>query len=154
MQIKASDFIAIEKSYEKFLISEIDQSKFAQLLGLHFEEIRLNYARMRLPFRPEVTQPAGVMHGGAIASLIDTAVVGAIFSALDEPRMIVTVDLHIHYISALKDEDAIAQAWVRHRARSTVFLGVEVRSSSNTLIAHGELCYRVLARKRMVNKKK
>ena len=28
------------------------------------EEIRQDYARLRLPYRPEYEQPAGVVHGG------------------------------------------------------------------------------------------
>ena len=43
-------------------------------LGLELEEVRQDYARMRLPYRPELDQPIGAMHGGAIATLIDTTV--------------------------------------------------------------------------------
>ncbi len=149
MRPHPSDFVELDEAHERFLITEIHRSAFAQLVGLEFEEIRLNYARMRLPYRAELTQPAGIVHGGALATLIDTVVVGAIFSGMSELRMIVTVDMHIHYIGALQDEDAVAEAWIRHRARSTVFLGAEVRSASGQLIAHGELCYRVLPRPRV-----
>jgi len=37
-------------------------------LGFVVEDMRAGYARLRLPIRPEVMQPAGIMHGGAIAS--------------------------------------------------------------------------------------
>ena len=48
---------------------------------------RSTTARMRLPYRDELNQPAGVVHGGAIATLIDTVVVPAVASAYDEvPR--------------------------------------------------------------------
>ena len=50
------------------------------------EEIRQDYARMRLAYRPEFRQPAGVIHGGVIASMIDTVVVPAVGSGYDEPR--------------------------------------------------------------------
>jgi acyl-coenzyme A thioesterase PaaI-like protein len=54
---------------------------FPGVVGIQLEEVRLDYARMRLPFRSQLNQPAGVMHGGAIATLIDTVVVPALTSA-------------------------------------------------------------------------
>ena len=38
---------------------------FPGLLGLRVEEVRIDYCRMRLGFRPALEQPAGVVHGGA-----------------------------------------------------------------------------------------
>src|SRR3546814_15035327 len=49
-----------------------DRPFFPKFMGLQLEEIRTDYARMRLPFRPELEQPAGVVHGGAVATLVDT----------------------------------------------------------------------------------
>jgi acyl-coenzyme A thioesterase PaaI-like protein len=51
---------------------------FPNVVGLRLEEIRADYARIRLPYRDELQQPAGVVHGGAIATLIDTVVVPAV----------------------------------------------------------------------------
>ena len=47
---------------------------FPNFLGMRFEEVRLDYGRVSLPYRPEFNQPAGMIHGGVIASLIDTVV--------------------------------------------------------------------------------
>ena len=58
---------------------------FPNFLGMRFEEVRLDYGRVSLPYRPEFNQPAGMIHGGVIASLIDTVVVGPLMSALDAP---------------------------------------------------------------------
>jgi acyl-coenzyme A thioesterase PaaI-like protein len=52
-----------------------------------------------------------------------------------------TIDLHIHYMAPLIKEDAIAEAWVRRRGRTVVFLAAEVRTPAGGLIAHGELSY-------------
>ena len=46
-----------------------DEPYFPRLVGLVVEELRTDYCRMRLPWRLEITQPAGVAHGGAIATL-------------------------------------------------------------------------------------
>lgn len=116
---------------------------FPGLLGIVLEEVRVDYARMRLPFRPVLNQPQGVMHGGATASLIDSVVVPAIGSGYDEPRRMMTIDMQIQYLGAIVSEDAVAEGWTTKRGRSTVFCRAEVRTESAGLVATGTLVYKV-----------
>ena len=123
-----------------------DATYFPQLIGLEVEELRTDYARMRLPFRPELNQPAGVVHGGAIATLIDTVVVPAIGTGYDERPTMLTVAMNVQYLGALVDEDAVAEGWIEQRGRSIVFCRAEVRSSpSDRVCANATLVYKVSA---------
>ncbi|GIU89194.1 MAG: hypothetical protein KatS3mg010_0293 [Acidimicrobiia bacterium] len=88
---------------------------YPQFLGLEVEDVRRDYARMRLPYRPEFRQPARVWHGGVIASMIDTVVVPAVGSAYDEPRQLFTIDMQIRYLAPIGEEDAVAEGWVVKR---------------------------------------
>lgn len=139
-------FEALPPEREQALVQGMNGvESFSRLLGLEVEEIRREYARMRMPYKPALNQPAGVVHGGAIASLIDTAVVGAIFSTMEAiPRKLLTIDIHIHYMDAAVEEDVIAHAWVRRRGRSTIFLAVDTFTASGKEVAHGELSYRIV----------
>jgi len=116
---------------------------FPQFMGLRVEELRKDYARMRVPYRPEFRQPAGVMHGGVIATLIDTVVVPVIGSAYDEPRAYFTVDLTVRFLAPIVGEDAVAEGWIVQRGRSIVFCDAEVRGESGRLAATGSLVYKV-----------
>lgn len=116
---------------------------FPALVGLSVEEIRHDYARMRMAYRPELNQPAGVVHGGAIASLIDTVVVPALMSGYDVPHRLLTIDLQVQYIGAVIEEDAVAEGWIVKRGRSTVFCRAEVRTVKSGLVAAGTLVYKV-----------
>ncbi len=99
---------------------------------------------MRLAYRPEFRQPAGVMHGGVIASMIDTVVVPAIGSGYDEPRQLFTIDIGLRFLAPIIEEDAIAEGWVVQRGRSIVFCDAEVRGAqSGTLAASATLVYKV-----------
>ena len=121
-----------------------DNPFFPAYVGLRLEDVRVDYARFRLPWRDALRQPVGVMHGGgAIATLIDTAVVPAIGSAYDGPRVLLTIDMHIQFLAAIKGEDAVAEAWVERRGKSIVFCRVEVRSEGGELAATGALAYKV-----------
>ena len=97
------------------------QRYFPNEVGLVLEEIRTDYCRLRLPYRPELDQPAGVVHGGAIATLIDTVVVPAIGQAYEPGRVYLTIGMNISYLGAVVKEDAVAEGWVEQRGKSIVF---------------------------------
>ncbi len=137
------DFEPIDPKVEKMIIEGIAEAPFPKFLGLKYESIKKGYARMRLPYRPELNQPAGIIHGGAIASLIDTSVVGVMLDIAGGPiKRMVTLDMHIHYLDAGVEEDLIAHAYARRAGGRISYLEVEVvGADSGKAISHGELCY-------------
>ena len=120
-----------------------DREYFPTYVGLKIEEIRTDYCRMRMPFRPELEQAGGVVHGGALATLLDTVVVPAVGAAYDREARFSTVDMHVQFLSALIGEDAIAEGWVVKRGRSVVFCESEIRTAADKLIARSVLTYNV-----------
>ena len=116
---------------------------FPQFLGVEVEELRQDYARMRLPFRPEFRQPAGVVHGGVIASMLDTVVVPAVGSGYDEPRQLFTIDMQLRFLAPIVDDDLVAEGWVSQRGRQIVFCDAEVRTGAGALAAAATLTYKV-----------
>lgn len=121
-----------------------DREYFVSLVGVQVEEIRTDYCRMRMPFRLELEQPAGVVHGGAISTLLDSVVVPAIGSAYGRDARFSTVDMHVQFLSALVQEDAIGEGWVVKRGRTVVFCEAEVSgANSHKIIARSVLTYNV-----------
>jgi len=121
-----------------------DRDYFPKLVGLVVEEVRTDYCRMRMPFRDALEQPAGVVHGGAIATVLDTVVVPAVGSAYTAEHRYSTVDMHVQYVAALVQEDGIAEGWIVKRGRTTVFCEAElVGATSGKLIARALLTYNV-----------
>ncbi|MBI5504352.1 MAG: PaaI family thioesterase [Deltaproteobacteria bacterium] len=116
---------------------------FPGLVGIRLEEVRTDYARMRLPFRAQLNHPGGVVHGGALATLIDTVVVPAIGGGYDEPHRYATIDMQVQYLGAVAGEDLVAEGWVVRRGRSIVFCRAEVLTGSGVLVATGTLVYKV-----------
>lgn len=111
-----------------------DRTYFPGLVGLQIEEMRTDYCRMRLPFRPELEQPNGVVHGGALATLIDTVVVPAIGSAYGPEVQYVTVSMNINYLGAVVQDDAVAEGWVTKRGRTMVFCQAEATSAGKPVM--------------------
>lgn len=95
---------------------------FPSVLGVEVDDVRQDYCRMRLPYRPELEQPSRLVHGGALASLVDCVVVPAIGQAYDGTDTdYATVTMNLNYLRAVRGEDAIAEGWVTKRGRSMVF---------------------------------
>ena len=117
---------------------------FPMLLGLEMEDTRIDYCRMRLPFKAELLQAGGLVHGGAIASLMDAVLVPAVGSVLGPNDRYSTVDLHVQFLGAVKDEDIVAEGWVTKRGRTVVFCESEaVAVTSGRVVAKSVLTYNV-----------
>jgi uncharacterized protein (TIGR00369 family) len=121
-----------------------DRPYFPSLIGMEIEEVRRDYCRMRLPFRDDLEQPAGVVHGGAIASLLDSVVVPAVGGAYGADARLSTVDMHVQFMSALVRDDVVAEGWIVRRGRSVVFCESEARAASTgKLVARAVLTFNV-----------
>ena len=120
-----------------------DRVFFPTFVGLQLEEVRRGYARLRLPVRPEVQQAAGVVHGGALATLVDTVCIPAIGTFYDKQPEMLTVSMTINYVGVVRGEDAYAEAWVEQGGRSVAFVRVEVRSASGTLAATASVVFKL-----------
>ena len=70
---------------------------FEEYLGMRIEEAAAGRAVLTMPFRVKHAQGKGLMHGGAITALADTAVAMAIKSLLPEGSHFVTTELCLKF---------------------------------------------------------
>ena len=141
---RSQQFAAVDPSVrERWMkFGRWERIYFPQLVGIVVDDVRQDYCRMRMPFRPELEQPMGIVHGGAIATLLDVVVVPAIGTGLEADVGYSTVDMHVQYLNALVGESAVAEGWVVKRGRSLVFCDAEiVGETSGKTIARASLTY-------------
>jgi uncharacterized protein (TIGR00369 family) len=120
-------------------------SPFVGHLGMRLVDVQPGRATLALPFAPELITMAGVVHGGAIASLIDVAGMVAAWSDAEvtgNPRGS-TVALTVNYLAPANNEDLQATATVLRRGRSLVYLDIEVHGASGNLVAKGLATYKI-----------
>ena len=104
----------------------IDTVPFARLLGIELDDISSGTATLGLNIRKQLTQNHGIVHGGAIASLIDTATAFAIISLLAPREKVTTVDLSISYLRPLSEGRVKAIAKVLRAGRRLFVVSAEV----------------------------
>jgi uncharacterized protein (TIGR00369 family) len=118
---------------------------YAHLLGIEIGELGQGTATLHLPVRDELRQNRGVVHGGATASLIDTASAFAILTLLEPLETTTTIDLTIHYLRPLTAGRATARATVRRAGRRVITVSVDVADEAQALVATALTSYLRLA---------
>jgi acyl-CoA thioesterase len=102
---------------------------FAKFLGLELGETEAGEPAICLDVRDELKQYHGVVHGGAIASLIDTASAFAILAVIEENEKVTTTDLTIHYLRPVTSGRMIAHAEIVRAGRRRLVVSVDVRNN-------------------------
>jgi uncharacterized protein (TIGR00369 family) len=118
---------------------EKERGNFVLLLDLKLEKVERGVAWMRMPFRQEITNASGAVHGGAIVSLCDTAFYVALASIFGREQDTTTASLQCNFLApALPPHDLLAEARVLKAGRRIVYGEVYVRSGERT-VAHATL---------------
>ena len=108
---------------------------FAKLVGIELEEIATGVATLALDVRSELKQNNGIVHGGAIATLIDTAAAFAVISVLPVDEQATTVDLTINYLRPLRSGRARATARVVKAGKRVIVVTAEMADGAGKLAA-------------------
>ena len=108
---------------------------FARLLGIKLDAIEAGEATLSLHIREDFKQNAGVVHGGVIASLIDSATAFAILPLLNPDERTTTVDLTISYLRPLVAGVVVARAKVLRAGRRMIATSAELFDADGKLAA-------------------
>ena len=114
---------------------------YARLLGLELGEITPGAVTIHLDVRDELRQNQGVVHGGAVASLIDTAAAFAVLTQIEINERVTTTDLTIHYLRPASSGRLTAEARIVRGGRRLFVLSVEVRNDQQILVATAVTTY-------------
>jgi len=135
----------IKESYEKALRKAVEAAPYYQLLQIRLEEIDAGFARFRMPFRRELVQAYGVAHGGAIASLADTAVAFALMTLIQPGERVTTVEMKINFLAAVSEGELIGESRVVQKGKRLALAEMEVKDGNGKLVAKGLATYMILS---------
>jgi uncharacterized protein (TIGR00369 family) len=137
--------VPIKESYEKALRRAVESTPYYQLLQISLDQIDEGFARFRMPFRKELTQAYGVVHGGAIATLADTAVAFAMMTMIQPGEKVTTVEFKINFLAPVTEDEMIGEARIINRGKRLVLADMEVKRGDGKLIAKGLATYIILS---------
>ncbi|MBI5015854.1 MAG: PaaI family thioesterase [Deltaproteobacteria bacterium] len=102
----------------------IAAAPFERLCGIEILEAGAGRARLHMPFRVKLAQGRGLLHGGALTALADTAVAMAIKSLLPEGTHFVTTELSLEF------HGPVTRGGVEARAEVKRFEGRDIEGTA------------------------
>ena len=108
---------------------------YYEYLGIEIVEADEGFAKLRLDFKDQLTHPFGYFHGGAIASLADSAGINAVLTTLNNEEKALTLEMKINYLLPVKDVDVFAEGKVIHKGKKFAVADVDVKSDDGQLVA-------------------
>jgi uncharacterized protein (TIGR00369 family) len=115
----------------------VHDSPYPALIGMKIASLEIDRCRIELALRRDHLQPFGIVHGGVIATLIDTATFWAAFMRLPEDAGLVNVDLKLNYLKAVVDGNLRAEGECLRAGRQISYTIASVYNDGNELVAHG-----------------
>lgn len=114
---------------------EIFRNTFVESLGVKIEEAGPGHAVATVEVGPHFLHPGGYAHGGALASLGDTAAAWATFPALGKGEVHTTIEFKANFLRSVSSGMLRAEANAMHSGRRTMVLDVRITDERNRLVA-------------------
>ncbi|MCX7355767.1 MAG: PaaI family thioesterase [Alphaproteobacteria bacterium] len=137
MNAPAPRFTPKDPAFEARIRASFLTQRYLALLGTTLETVRPGYVEMHLSGRPDLLQQHGYFHGGAIASLFDSASAYAAFTLIPSHETILTVEYKLNLLAPGKGDRLIVRAQVIKPGRTLTVVQADAFGAS----AEGEsLC--------------
>lgn len=115
----------------------VRSAPYPSLIGMRLAAMEFDSCRIELELAERHLQPFGIIHGGVLATLIDTATFWAGFLRLPDECGLVNVDLKLNYLKAVSRGTLRAEGRCLRPGRQISYTEASVYDEAGELIAHG-----------------
>lgn len=136
-----------ERYSREGILAFSEQFPFFNLIGLEVLDLEPGWSRTRLTHRPDLEQPAGIMHGGMVATVIDTGIAHALlltdrFKEVREHRgALVSVDLRVKFLRPVSEGAVTCESRVTRLGRRIIHAEAVVTNDDGKEVARGDAIY-------------
>src|SRR5208282_1205155 len=126
---KASEHMAVEDLRER-----LESSNTAKQFGFRLGEAKPGRVVMRMRVDKRHMQVHGVVHGGVLAALADTAGGLATYMACPRGTRVATIEMKINYLEAVEGGTVTAEAEVVRLGRHISVVDCDLRDDERRLV--------------------
>lgn len=135
MNIRTS---TINVEYVRRLEKLVLDASYPRLIGMRLEAIDIDRATLLLDIDARRHyQPFGIVHGGVLATLIDTATFWAAYMRLPQDTGLVNIDLKLNYLQPAAGGRLTAEGRCIRPGRTLSYTEAHIYDESGALLAHG-----------------
>lgn len=117
----------------------------AEFIGFETEITGPGHATATAEAGDHQLNPNGVVHGGVLFTMVDTAMGAAAASELADGETCASTDVHIRFLRSVTAGVLRAEAEVTHRGRRAIQLEARVRDGADRVVATATGSFAVLA---------
>lgn len=141
-----SEYEDLSPNFKDALMNKMNtDTPFWSLLGMELLDVKKGWAKVKLPFAEKLLHPMGVVHGGAIFSVADSAVAMALFGMAEKGETVATVEMKINYLKPINESEIMAEAKIVNKGSRIALGEVEVTNGKGELIAKALATYMIIA---------
>jgi uncharacterized protein (TIGR00369 family) len=130
--------------FEQRCRESFSRQKAMALIGAALTVVEPGYVEVRLPFRDDLTQQKGYVHGGILGMIADTACGYSAFSLMPANCSLVTVEYKINILSPARGS-LVAKGQVVKPGRTLTIARAEVYSDEGKHVASMQQTLMMLA---------
>jgi acyl-CoA thioesterase len=121
------------------------QFPLRNFLGMEIEEVEAGHAVARVEVTADFLNPNGVVHGGVLFTMVDTAMGKATLSVIDAGQRCASVEVQLRFLRPVVAGHLEAVARVIQAGRKIIHLEAQIRDGQGTLVATGTGTFVVIA---------
>ena len=129
--------LKINPVYIRELCGIVNSSPYPSHMSMRLASIDLDRATIELDLGQCHLQPYGNVHGGVLATLVDTATFWSVFMRIPEDAGLVNIDLKLNYLKAVQKGRLRAEGAAIRSGKSISYSEARVVDAEGDLIAHG-----------------
>src|SRR6185436_13025340 len=134
MNAPALRFQPKDPSYAERVRASFARQKAMGLIGARLTEVAPGATEIRLPYREDLTQQKGYVHGGILGMIADSACGYAAYSLMPATSSLVTVEYKINILAPARG-DLVARGEVIRPGRTLTVTRAEVHDAQGTHVA-------------------
>lgn len=128
------------------LRSRVAGSAFHAWVGIEVLEATPGAVTVSMPVDERHVNLQGLVHGGMLAILADTACGLSVRSAMEPGRLHITTDLDVHYLSPARPGTLLGRGSAVKVGRSLAFAEASIEDADGTLLARAQARFSVRGR--------
>ncbi|SRR5712692_7237850 len=128
---------------EEELARRIRETNVGRFFGFALEAAEPGRAVLVLRVKPHHRQVHGVVHGGVMAALADTAGGMATYMTVPRGARVATVEMKINFLEAVEKGTVVAEARVLRCGRNFSVVDCDVRDSAGRLAAKALMTFAI-----------
>jgi uncharacterized protein (TIGR00369 family) len=113
------------------IVASFDQQQAMALIGASMPVIEAGYTEIHLPYRPQLTQQHGYIHGGIVGMIADSAAGYAAATLTEAAAEVLTVEYKLNLLAPAAGERLIAAGSVVRAGRTLIVTQAEVFAVSD-----------------------